>query len=303
MNMNNLLSIWELSKAQIEDYLALGAEVKKNRTKYLHVLEGKTLAMVFEKASTRTRVSFEAGMTQLGGHGIYFDFTTSQLSRGETIADTSKVLGRYVDVIMARLYKHTDLVEMAKHAGVPVINGLTDEEHPCQVLCDLLTMREKGKLKAGAKFAFVGDCAFNMANSLMLGCTKMGMEVALVYPKGYPPNIKYVKEARKYGKVEIYNDPVQGVKDADVVYTDVWISMGMEDEKAERMKAFGPFQVNDELMKHAKKDAIFMDCLPAHRGVEVTGDVMDGKQSVVWDEAENRLHIQKAIMLKLLGKA
>jgi len=301
--MSNLLSIWEMDKKQIEDCLALGAEVKKNRQKYLHALDGKTLAMVFEKSSTRTRVSFEAGATQLGGHAIYFDFTTSQLSRGETIADTSKVLGRYVDIIMARLYKHTDLLEIAKHSGVPVINGLTDEEHPCQALCDLLTMKEKGKLKAGAKFAFVGDCAFNMANSLMLSCTKMGMEVALVCPKGYPPNPKYVKEAKKYGKVEVYSDAAAGVKDADVIYTDVWISMGMDEEKAERTKAFTPFQVNDALLAHAKKDCIVMHCLPAHRGLEITSEVLDGKHSVVWDQAENRLHIQKAIMLKLLGKA
>ncbi|VVB98826.1 Ornithine carbamoyltransferase [uncultured archaeon] len=301
--MANLLSIWELDRKKIEDYLTLAEDVKKNKAKYMHALEGKTLAMIFEKNSTRTRVSFEAGMTQLGGHAIYFDFTTTQLSRGETIADTSKVLGRYTDIIMARLYKHTDLVAIAANAGVPVINGLTDEEHPCQVLCDLLTMKEKGKLKPGAKFAFVGDCAFNMANSLMLACTKVGMEVALVCPKGYPPNMKYVKEARKFGKVEICNDAVEGVKGADVVCTDTWISMGMEDEKAERMKAFGPFQVNDALLSHAKMDCIVMHCLPAHRGWEITNEVMDGKQSVVWDEAENRLHIQKAIMLKLMGKA
>ena len=298
----NLLSIWELDKIKIGDYVGLASEVKKNPGKYAHTLEGKTLAMVFEKASTRTRVSFEAGMTQLGGHAIYFDFTTSQLSRGETMHDTAKTLGRYVNIIMARLYKHTDLLEIAKHAGVPVINALTDEEHPCQALSDLETMAEKGKLKAGNRFAFVGDCGFNMANSLMLACAKAGMEVTLVCPKGYQPNQKYLHEAKKYGKVEVCSDPAQGVGGADVVYSDTWISMGLEDEKAERTKAFMPFQVNEELLSHAKKDCIVMHCLPAHRGLEITNEVIDGKQSVVFDQAENRLHMQKAIMLKLMEK-
>jgi len=298
----NLLSIWELEREQIREYVKLALEVKKNPQKHAHSLEGKTLAMVFEKASTRTRVSFEVGMTQLGGHAIYFDFTTTQLSRGETMHDTAKTLGRYVDIIMARLYKHTDLLEIAKHAGVPVINALTDLEHPCQALSDLQTMSEKGKLKAGAKFAFVGDCGFNMANSLLLACAKAGMQVSLVCPKGYPPNPKYLEEAKKYGKVEVVNGPEEGVRDADVIYTDTWISMGLEDEKAERMKAFMPFQVNGELLSHAKKDCIVMHCLPAHRGLEITNEVIDGEHSVVWDQAENRLHMQKAIMLRLLGK-
>ena len=303
MAMDNLLSIWELDKKQLEDYLALAAEVKKNRAAYLHALDGKTLAMVFEKTSTRTRLSFEAGMTQLGGHAIYFDTTRSQISVGETVHDTAKMLGRYSDVIMARLYRHADILEIAKHAGVPVINGLTDEEHPCQALSDLLTMKENGKLKAGTKFAFVGDCGFNMANSLMLACARMGVDVALVCPKGYPTNPKYVKEAKKYGKVEIYSDAAKGVEGADVIYTDTWVSMGLENEKAERMKAFAPFQVNAELLQRAKKGCIVMHCLPAHRGLEITNEVIDGKHSVVWDQAENRLHMQKAIILKLMGKA
>ncbi|MCX8195319.1 MAG: ornithine carbamoyltransferase [Candidatus Micrarchaeota archaeon] len=300
--MGNLLSVWELGRKEVEEYVRLGLEVKKNPGKYANSLEGKTLAMIFEKASTRTRVSFEVGMTQLGGHAIYFDFTTTQLSRGETMHDTAKTLGRYVDIIMARLYKHSDLLEIAKHAGVPVINGLTDAEHPCQALSDLQTISEKGKLKKGAKFAFVGDCGFNMANSLMLACAKAGMEVALVCPKAYSPNPKYLSEAKRHGKVEVINDPAAGVKDADVIYTDTWISMGLEGEKAERMKAFMPYQVNGELLSHAKKDCIVMHCLPAHRGLEITDEVIDGKQSVVWDQAENRLHMQKAIMLRLLGK-
>ena len=182
----NLLTVWELGAKEIEGHLLLADEIKRDRPKYAHSLDGKTLAMMFEKTSTRTRVSFEAGMTQLGGHAIYFDFTTTQVSRGETMHDTAKVLGRYVDVIMARLYRHSDLVEIAKYAGIPVINGLTDLEHPCQALSDLMTMKEHGKLRKGAKFAFVGDCAFNMANSLMIACAKMGMEVALVCPRAIP---------------------------------------------------------------------------------------------------------------------
>ncbi|MEM4348191.1 MAG: ornithine carbamoyltransferase [Candidatus Anstonellaceae archaeon] len=299
----NLLSIMDLEKNEIEGYLSLAAEIKASPAKYSESLKGKTLAMVFEKPSTRTRVSFEVGMTQLGGYAIYLDFTSTQLSRGESIRDTAKTLARYVDIIMARLYKHESLIEIAKYADVPVINGLTDVEHPCQALSDLLTMKEKGKLKKGAKFAFVGDCGFNMANSLLLACSKEGMEVALVCPKGYPPNRVYVDEARKYSEVNIFHDPKEGVAGADVIYTDTWISMGMEEEKAERLKAFAPFQLNSDLVKHAENDAIVMHCLPAHRGMEITDEVIDGKHSVVFDQAENRLHMQKAIMLRLLGKA
>lgn len=298
----NLLSIWELDARQINEYIALAEEVKKNPAEYSHALEGKTLAMIFEKASTRTRVSFEAGMTQLGGHAIYLDFASTQLSRGEAIGDTAKVLGRYVNIIMARLYRHTDLQEIAKHADVPVINGLTDLEHPCQALSDLLTMKEKGKLKKGGKFSLVGDCGFNMGNSLMLACAKMGMEVSLVCPKGYPPNEKYLKEAGKYGKVEVHNSVADGVKGADVIYTEAWYSMGMEKEKEARVKAFAPYQANAAMLSHADRNCIVMNCLPAYRGMEITSEVMDGKHSVVFDQAENRLHMQKAIMLKLLGK-
>ena len=298
----DLLSIWDLGPEEIAEYISLGEEMKKDRERHLHSLEGRVLAMVFEKTSTRTFVSFESGMAQLGGHAIYLDFATTQLSRGETIADTARTLGRYADIIMARLYKHSDLLEIAKNAGVPVINGLTDEEHPCQALSDLLTMKEKGKLKKGAKFAFVGDCAFNMANSLMLACAKAGMDVTLACPASYMPNRKFVEEARKYGSVEIEHDPERGVEGADVIYTDTWVSMGMEEEKEKRTKAFAQFQVNSGLLKGAADGCIVMHCLPAYRGIEITNDVMDGKNSVVWDQAENRLHLQKAVMLRLLGK-
>ncbi len=298
-----LLSIWETSPAGISEFVKLGIEVKKKPEKYSSALSGKTLAMLFEKSSTRTRVSFENAMYQLGGHSINLDFASSQLSRGETVGDTGRVLGRYVNAIMARLYHQADLVELAKFAGVPVINGLTDAEHPCQALGDLMTMHERGKFGKGKKFAFVGDCAFNMANSLMLICAKSGMEVALVCPAKYPPQEKYVKEARKHAEVKIEQDPVKGVEGADVIYTDVWVSMGQEGEKAQRIADFGKYQINAKMLQHAKDDAIVMHCLPAHRGLEITSDVLDGKQSAVWDEAENRMHIQKAILLKLLEKA
>jgi len=303
--VEDLLGIWQMDKTEIEDTLALSIRVKAEQKagKINKSLENRTLVMVFEKNSTRTRISFETGMTQLGGHAIFMDATASQMSRGETAYDTGATLSRYADLVMARLYKHEHIVEMARGSSVPVINGLTDLEHPCQVLADLQTMKEHGKYGQGKKFVFVGDCGFNMANSLMLGCAKVGMEVVLLGPKNGAVNMKFVEEARKYGKVEIESDPAKALKDADVVYTDVWISMGQEKEKAEREKLFMPYQVNDRLMALAKPDAIFMHCLPAHRGYEVVDSVIDGKQSVVWDEAENRLHAQKAVMLKLMKKA
>ncbi|VVB66116.1 Ornithine carbamoyltransferase, catabolic [Candidatus Gugararchaeum adminiculabundum] len=301
--MKHLLAIKDLKGEEISEFVDLAEKLKKNRGEGNGKLAGKTLGMIFEKASTRTRVSFEVAMTQLGGHAVYMDYSSSQISRGETIADTGKVLSRYLDAIMARLYKHTDLVELAKNSSVPVINGLTDIEHPCQIIGDLLIMKEKGKLQKGKTVAFVGDCANNVANSFMNACAKLGMNVRLVCPAKYPPIKEFVDDSKKYGKVEIFSDPLKGVAGADVIYTDVWVSMGFEDEEADRMKEFVPYQVNDEMMKKAAKDAIFLHCLPAHRGQEVSGSVIDGKQSVVWDQAENRLHAQKAILLKLLGKA
>lgn len=295
--MRNLLSIKDVSREETGELISKALELKKQ--KYLgSELNGKTLAMLFEKPSTRTRISFEVAMTQLGGHALYLDFTGTQISRGETLADTARVLNRYVDAVMLRLYNHVDLVEFAKHSTIPVINGLTDLEHPCQALGDLMTIREKGK--KGGKFVFVGDCANNMANSLMLACARDGMEVILACPPGHPPKQEYINEAKKEAKVEIIHDVAEAVKGADVIYSDVWVSMGMEEEKAERLKAFTPYQVNDALLKNAKSDCIVLHCLPAHRGLEITSEVLDGKNSAVWDQAENRLHIQKAILLKLL---
>ncbi len=292
-----------MTHAGIDELVKLGLDVKKRPEKYSDALDGRTLAMLFEKSSTRTRVSFEVAMAQMGGHAVYLDFAGSQMSRGESVADTGRVLGRYCNAIMARLYRQADLVEMAKYSEVPVINGLTDAEHPCQALADIMTMAERGKAIKGKKFAFAGDCSFNMANSLMLICAKSGMEVSLACPAKYPPQEKYVKEAKKFAKVQVEQDAQKGVAGADVIYTDVWVSMGQEGEKAQRMSDFMPYQVNAELLANAKNDAIVMHCLPAHRGMEITSDVLDGKQSAVWDQAENRLHVQKAILLKLLEKA
>jgi len=298
----DLLRIMDLPKEEMDALIASAERLKKGKHKYSEELKGKLLALLFEKPSTRTRVSFEAAMASLGGRTITLDFVATQISRGETIADTARVLDRYVDAIGCRLYRHADIEEMAKHARVPVINLLTDIEHPCQALGDLLTMKEKGKLGKGRKFAYIGDIANNMANSLMVATARFGMDVALAGPPGYPACADYVTEAQRAGKLEIHNDPLKAARDADVIYTDVWVSMGMEEEKAERMKAFVPFQVNADVVARAKKDCIVMHCLPAHRGLEITSDVLDGKHSVVWDQAENRLHIQKAILLHLLAE-
>lgn len=268
-------------------------------------LSGKVLGMIFEKSSTRTRVSFEVGMLQLGGHAIFLSSKDIQLGRGETIADTAKVLSRYVDGIMIRTFSHDSVQELAGGATVPVINGLTDLQHPTQVLADLLTIQEhKGKL-AGLKLCYVGDGNNNMAHSLMEGAVKVGMDISIASPPGYLPNGKITEKAIKAGTqtgstVMITSNPVEAVKGADVIVTDVWTSMGQEAETEKRLKAFGAFQVNEDLCKHAKADNIFLHCLPAHRDEEVTSEIIDGFHSVVFDEAENRLHAQKAILKLLL---
>lgn len=304
--VKHLLSIQELSPKEIEMILDKAAELKEKLRKgeQHELLRGKTLGMIFAKPSTRTRVSFETGMTQLGGHAIYMGWSDLQLGRGETIADTAQALSRYVDVIAARLFKHDDIIELARHSSVPVVNALTDLYHPCQTLADLLTIREhKGRLK-GLKVAWVGD-GNNVCNSLMLGCTLVGVNISIGCPKGYEPPAKIVKQARanasKSGsKVEILASPEQAVAGADVVCTDVYVSMGMEKERKQRLKAFRGYQVNLPLLKHAKNDVTFMHCLPAHRGEEVTAEVIDGPHSAVWDQAENRLHVQKAVLVSLL---
>lgn len=302
----HLLSIADLKPTELRNILDRAADLKDKLGKGEphELLKGKTLGMIFEKPSTRTRVSFETAMTHLGGHAIYLGVGDLQLGRGETIADTARTLSRYVDVIMARLFKHGDLLELARNSRVPVINGLTDLLHPCQVLADLFTIRErKGELR-GLKLAYVGD-GNNVCNSLLLGCSKVGINISVATPEGYAPDAEILKQAEREAeasktKVEVGTDPHEAVIGADVVYTDVWVSMGQEAERERRLRDFRGYQVDSKLLGDAKPDVIFMHCLPAHRGEEVAADVIDGPHSVVFDQAENRLHVQKAILAHLV---
>lgn len=268
------------------------------------LLQGKSLGMLFENSSTRTRVSFEVGMTQLGGHALFLSPRDLQIGRGEPISDTAQVLSRFVDAIMVRTNSHEKVEELAEYASIPIINALTDYYHPCQAMADLLTIAEhKGDFR-GLKMTYVGD-GNNMSHSLMIAAAKVGMDVAVATPKGYEMLDWIIEKAEAVAKetgsiITLTNDPVEAVKNADVLYTDVWASMGFEAEQAERMKAFADYQVNAELAKHAKDDYIFLHCLPAHRGEEVASDVIDSKHSVIFDEAENRLHAQKAILAALM---
>jgi ornithine carbamoyltransferase len=303
----DFLQLSDFSSDQILYLLNEAIEMKQlqKQGKPHPYLAGKVLGMIFEKSSTRTRVSFEVGMLQLGGHAIFLSSKDIQLGRGESISDTAKVLSRYVDGLMIRTFSHDSVEELAKHATVPVINGLTDLHHPTQVLADLLTILEhKGKL-AGLKLCYIGDGNNNMAHSLMEGAMKVGMDISIASPPGYLPNGEITEKAIKVGKqtgcsLKITNNPLEAVKGADVIVTDVWTSMGQEEETEKRLKAFQGFQVNEELCKFAKEDFIFLHCLPVHRGEEVTAEVIDGPHSVVFDEAENRLHAQKAILKLLL---
>ncbi|HHV71999.1 MAG TPA: ornithine carbamoyltransferase [Clostridia bacterium] len=307
MKGKDLLSIYDLSLEEINLIFRVAEELKSDRKigKPHPYLQGKTLAMIFQKHSTRTRVSFEVGMYQLGGYALYLSGKDLQLGRGETIKDTAQVLSRYVDGIMIRTFSHEEVEELAYYASVPVINGLTDLLHPCQVLADLFTIKEKkGSLK-GLKLAFIGD-GNNVAHSLLYGCSKVGMDIAVASPPGYKVKEEIVERAmavaKKTGsKILITEDPLEAAKDADVLYTDVWASMGQEEEQEERMKMFSNYQVNKEMLKYTKEDPIFLHCLPAHRGEEVTEEIIDGPWSAVFDEAENRLHVQKAIMALLMS--
>lgn len=305
--MEHLISIHHLSIEEIEKIFELSEKLKRQVKEGVqhHLLKGKTLGMIFTKSSTRTRVSFEVGMYQLGGYPLFLSANDIQLGRGETIYDTAQVLSRFIDGIMIRTFKQSDVEDLAKYGSIPVINGLTDLMHPCQILADLFTVYEhKGALK-GLKMAYIGD-GNNVANSLLHGCAKVGMNIAVAAPKGYECDPVMVAEAQEDAKgsgaqILLTEDPVEAIKDADVVYTDTWVSMGQEAEKAQRVNIFMPYQVNTELFSKAKEDAIFLHCLPAYRGYEVTDDIIDGPQSVVFDEAENRMHVQKAIMALLMG--
>ena len=294
--MKHLISMTDV-KGHLEEIIDDAIDMKRNG--YDKVLKDKILAMVFEKSSTRTRVSFESGMQKLGGHAIFLGKNDIQLGRGETIEDTALVLSRYVDIIMYRAYSHKDMLELAKHATVPVVSGLDDEEHPCQVMADLMTVNEaKGKLE-GLHMVYFGDGRNNMANSLMLGCTMAGMSITVVSPREYWPSDYYVGKAREMGKVEITEMKEGVAKDADVIVTDTWVSMGDEKEKEKRLNDFRGYTVDEAIMAQAK-DAIFMHCLPAYYGNEVTKEVAHGPRSVIFDEAENRMWAQMAIMKWLL---
>ncbi|HEY9207247.1 MAG TPA: ornithine carbamoyltransferase [Candidatus Methanoperedens sp.] len=300
---SHLLSLADLSYQDIINLLDSAADLKEKRArgKTSNLLKNKTLAMLFEKSSTRTRISFEVAMTELGGHAIYLNYKDIQLGRGESIADTARVMSRYVGAIMARVYKHETLIELSKNATVPVINGLSDVEHPCQLLADLLTIREyKGKFK-GLNFSWIGD-GNNVCNSAILACALTGMKMTVACPEGYEPRNDIMERAREFGgAVNIVRDPMKAAKNADIISTDVWVSMGDEDEYDQRLHDFKPYQVNSKLLEQARHDVMVLHCLPAHRGEEITADVVDGPHSAVFDQAENRLHAQKALLLKLLS--
>ncbi|HPT67328.1 MAG TPA: ornithine carbamoyltransferase [Bacillota bacterium] len=298
----DFISLHDFTADEIRLFLETAQRLKHGQKlgETIQPLKGKTLGMIFTKASTRTRVSFEVGMIQLGGHPLFLSGNDLRLRRGEPIADTARVLSRYLDGIMIRTYDHQDVLDLAKYATIPVINGLTDLLHPCQVLADLLTIQEKKNRLAGLRWAYIGD-GNNMAHSIMFGGAKMGMDVVIASPDGYKPNPVIVAQAQadanaNGGRVTVVTSPQEAIKDADVVYTDVWASMGQEEEQEVRAKAFQGYQVNKENLALAKPDAIVLHCLPAHRGEEITDEVIEGPQSMVFDEAENRLHAQKAIL-------
>lgn len=284
--------------------LAIELKKKQKSGEAYQPLKGKTLGMIFEKSSTRTRVSFEVGMYQLGGHALFLSRNDLQIGRGETIGDTAQTMSRYLDGIMIRTFAHRTVIELARNATIPVINGLTDLSHPCQALADYQTILEhKGRLK-GLKMAFIGD-GNNMVHSLMMGAAKLGVNFTVATPEGYEPDAEVVQLSKEVvalngSTIEVVYDPKEAIDGADVVYTDVWASMGMEAEQKEREAAFANYQVNDELVKFAKKDYLFMHCLPAHRGEEVSEGVIDGQNSIIFDQAENRLHAQKAVMAAIM---
>ena len=302
----DFISIADYSLSELEGIFDITRELKEKtkRREEHHLCKGLTMSMIFAKPSARTRISFETGMYQLGGYALYLSPNDIGIGKREAVKDIAQVISRYNDVIMARLFEHIHMEVLAKHATVPVINGLTDYNHPCQIMADIFTVMEHRKNLKDIKIVYIGD-GNNVANSWINLASKMPMHLVLCSPSGYEPDKKTLENARKAGisEVQLVTDPKAAVKDADVVYTDVWASMGMEAEARARRKVFLPYQVNSELMAHAGKNALVMHCLPAHRGDEITDDVIDGPQSIVFDEAENRMHVQKAIIVKLLNKA
>lgn len=300
--MKHLLNLADLDKGDILDILNLADQLKYENQHGIehHHLKGKTLGMIFQKSSTRTRVSFETGMYQLGGQALFLSNRDLQIGRGEPVQDTARVLSRYLDGIMIRTFEQKEVEDLAEYGSIPIINGLTDYCHPCQVLADLMTIREYKKSFDGLKFCFIGD-GNNMANSLIVGAISMGMECAIACPKDYQPDAQIMAWAKENGTFTCSEDILACAKDADVVYTDVWASMGQEEEKAEREKIFKNYQINDEVMAAAKPDAMVLHCLPAHREEEITAKVFEAHANEIFDEAENRLHAQKAVLVKLLG--
>lgn len=300
--MNHLLKLQDLTKADILDILNL-ADQLKYETKHgiqHHHLKGKTLGMIFQKSSTRTRVSFETGMFQLGGQALFLSNRDLQIGRGEPVKDTARVLSRYLDGIMIRTFEQKEVEELAEYGSIPIINGLTDYCHPCQVLADLMTIREHKKSLEGLKLCFIGD-GNNMANSLIVGAIKMGMSCAVACPKGYEPDGEIMKWAKENGSFMCSDNVTECAENSDILYTDVWASMGQEDEKEERNKIFSGYQINDLVMSAANEDAMVLHCLPAHREEEITAKVFEEHADEIFDEAENRLHAQKAVLVKLLG--
>ena len=299
--MKHLLKLSDLSEKEIVEILNLADQLKyekKNGIKH-HLLKGKTLGLIFEKSSTRTRVSFEVGMYDLGGNALFLSSRDLQIGRGEPVQDTARVLSRYLDGIMIRTFAQSEVEDLAKYGSIPIINGLTDYCHPCQVLADLMTIREHKGTLAGRKMCYIGD-GNNMTNSIIVGCIKMGMEVAVACPKGYEPDADIMAWATETGKFTCTDNVFEAAKDADVLYTDVWASMGQEAEAEERKKIFKGYQINADVMSVAKSDAMVMHCLPAHRGEEITEDVLEAHANEIFDEAENRLHAQKAVLVKCM---
>lgn len=301
-NCRHFLTLKDYTKKEIEDLIKLAAKIKKNKKMYKNLLQGKSIALLFEKPSTRTRLSFETGIYQLGGNCIYLDSKSLQIKRGETIEDTARVFSRYLDGVVIRTFDQKRVELLAKNSTIPIINGLTDLYHPCQALSDLFTLYELGLLKKDIKFTYVGD-SNNVLNSLLIGFSKLGLDINVGCPQKYSPIkevLDYVLElSRSSGSnVKIYYDPMEAVKDADVVYTDVWVSMG-EERVDEKISEFRKFQVNSKLLSYAKKNVKVMHCLPAHREEEITSDVIDSENSIVWQQAENRLHAQKALFVYL----
>ena len=303
----DLCSIEQLTPSEVRGILQLAAEVKASPARFRESLDAKQLVMFFEKASLRTRITFEAAINTLGGSAIFIDSTESRLGDRESLADVAHNLERWVDVIVLRTFSHETILGIAEHSRVPVINALSDLEHPCQALCDFMTLEEKVGDASDARLTFVGD-GNNVAHSLMLTAAQLGASMTIATPVGYEPAAEIVGSARRIARstgarIELTNDPIAAVRDAKAVYTDAWASMGQEHETQKRAKIFMPYQVNEKLMSYAAQDAVFMHCLPAHRGYEATDAVLDGPQSVIFDEAENRMHVQKALLLMLLGAA